>query len=45
MIPRSRSQNRIVENAQIWDFEISDEEMREIDALEGKLPPDHEPQA
>jgi diketogulonate reductase-like aldo/keto reductase len=33
-IPKSVKKNRIEENASIFDFEISEEDMKKIDALD-----------
>ena len=34
VIPKSTHRERIVENLDIWDFSLSGEEMRQIDALD-----------
>ncbi len=36
IIPKSVHKERIIQNAQLFDFEISEEDMRLIDALDGK---------
>lgn len=36
IIPKSVKRERIIQNADIFDFTISDEDMRAIDALDGK---------
>jgi len=33
-IPRSVNREHIVENFQVWDFELSDKEMRVLDSLD-----------
>ncbi len=36
IIPKSAKKERIIQNADIFDFALSDEDMRSIDALDGK---------
>ena len=33
VIPKSQTQTRIIENTKIFDFEISDEDMKALDLL------------
>ena len=40
MLPRSKSKERVIENSLVFDFRLTDAEMAQMDALDGKLPPD-----